>query len=47
MRNINYFKEEERFEMILESRVRCQNVKREPEGISDQKSTTNILLKAE
>lgn len=47
MRNINDFREEKRFEMRLGSRVGCQNVKRESEGISDQKSATNTLLKAE
>ena len=47
MRNINDFREEGRFQMMVENWVESQNVKREPGDISDHRSTTNVLLKAE
>lgn len=47
MRNINDPREEERSEVSLESWVEFQTVKREPESISNQRSTINILMKAE
>ena len=41
MRNINYFKKEEWFEMSLKSKVGLQTIKRDPGGISDGSYTKN------